>query len=826
MKKFFLKSIALLTAALLAVSGSFIISAEPDIDENNADTATVADGMELMLQNDKFELSFDKENGSAALKNKATGYVWYTNPNDLDDSGESSSKLKSQLFIYYYSNQILTEMDSFSFGPEMGNALEFTKADNSVKVKYSLGKEVIVKEMMPQVISKERMEKDVLSKLNDEEKQKVLGRYKLYEKDELSKETLDALRFEYPIIDKHDIYARQSIPPYLLRSIYECFQKAGYTLEDLQKDCDDNNIENTYEPDPHFTVSLVYKLNDDGFNVSIATDEIEYYDNYKPVRICVLPYFGAAGKDETGFMLVPDGSGAIIELNNGKTKEDNYWKEFFGVDKVYDKAEADVVSQDSVLPVFAMSNSNAGYFATITSGYEGAGVCADIAGRMNNYNYMYSFFNLYNSELIALTSNANDKFMLYNAGVLTSDIKVDYHITDTPKTYAEFALLYRDILNKDKVLPTGNKIDASVLDINLLGITTVSKRFLGVPYETVDTFTTYEQAAEILEKLNGVKADVNYISALKGGVKQKNADRIQLDSKLGNSKALKALQEKANNVSVGFYGQSAAKLTKKDRVIGLNGGFVRNVRYDVITNKAAESMFYMISPTKLEKYADKVIKSASKLDGVGINLLDLGYNLNSDFNDKNDIDRSEARVYVQKYLEKMSKDSKLTAEKGSYYSLPYLSKITSIPTNISGYGIEDYAVPFYQIVVSGSVDYSVAPVNDTKSAREQFLKAVETGARLQYTWYYEKPDDITNAHENYYGYDYKSTIEQAEEYSKEYSALANKISGEKIIGHTRFSDTLAKTVWENGTTVYVNYADAPQTIDGVTVEAQSFSAVN
>ncbi|MBQ6848184.1 MAG: hypothetical protein IJO62_04655 [Clostridia bacterium] len=824
MKKVFLKSIALLTAALLFVSGSFIISAEPS-DTDEVATAQI-DGMELMLENDKFELLFNKNDGSAALKNKSTGYIWYTNPSASDEEGgESSAKIKSQLFMYYYSGLILTEMDSHSFGVEMGNELEFKKEDKSVTVKYSLGKEVIVKEMLPEVISKERMEKNVLSKLTEEEQEKLLSRYKLYIRDDLGEETFEAIEFEYPSIKDYDIYIRQNIPPYLLQGLYDCFTKAGYTSEDLQKDCDDNGIINTYDPDPHFEVELVYKLTSDGFSVSVDTEKITYYDTYKPVRICVLPYFGACGAEETGYMLVPDGCGAIIELNNGKTKEDNYWKEFFGADKVYDNDYAEIDSQDSVLPVFAMSNSKAGYLASITSGYEAAGVCADIAGRMNAYNYIYPFFNLYSSELLALTSNSNDKFMLYNEKILASDIQIDYHITDTAKTYSEFAVMYRDILNKDKVLPTGNKIDASVLDVNFFGTTTVSKRFLGIPYKMTETFTTYKQAEKILEKLDGVKVDVNYLSALEGGIKQKSADSIKLESKLGSKKDLAALKKAANSVSVTFSPQSATKLKRGDRIVGLNGGFARDVRYHVITRKANESMFYMVAPSKLEKYADKVLKSVAKLDGVKLNLSDMGYNITSDFNEKCDTDRSEAKAYMQKYLEKFSSEMAITAEKGSYFSLPYLSKITSIPTDISGYGIEDYSVPFYQIVVSGSVDYSVSPLNDTGYFRKHFLKAVEIGARLQYTWYYEKPDDIVNDYENYYCYNYKSTIKQAEKYSKEYSALAKKISGSSIINHTRISGDLAKTEWSNDVTVYVNYSDTPQVIDGVTIEAESFSVV-
>ena len=821
MKKKLLSCFAFILSIVLCLSGNCVgVGALP---EDSA--AGSGDSAAAVLENGKYKMSFNEKDGSFRLENKSTGYVRYSNPPEAEGNfaDDISSQLNSQLFVYYYKEHVITLMDSYSACVPYENSIKITKDGDSVSVLYSMGQEKVTVEMLPYVISKDRLEKDILSKLDDYDKEEITERYKLYSKKKMSKDLIESIRTTLPVIDKHDIYIRQSIPNYKIKSLYEIFQKTGYTSEDLQKDCDENGVENKYEESPHFEIALKYTLTEDGFNVTAKPGEFVYKEAYKPVRICVLPYFGAASSKESGYMLVPDGCGAVIEFNNGKTREEGYWKEFFGEDRVYTKATADYESEASVLPMFALSNSNAGFLASIEKGYEAAGISADISGKLNDYNFVYPFFNLYSADEVALTSNSFDKFILYNKKIFSSDISIDYHLTDTYKTYSEFADLYRGILEKNNILPDGNTVDSAVLDVNFIGSAAVTKKFLGIPYKSTAAYTTFKQANDIVTGLDGIKTDVNYLCALKGGAKPERADKINLSSVLGGKSSLEKLGKSVNSLSFSIYAQSAAKLSKNDRVISLGNSTARALRYDIVSRQKAESMFYLVAPCKLPEYAGKIVKSAKKNNISGINLLDIGYMLTSDFNENSDTDRYGSKQAVQKYMEKLAASADLSAERGSIFSLKYLSKISSIPTASSGYGIEDYAVPFYQEAVSGKINYSVSPLNSAASARDQFLKAVETGARLQYTWYAEKPENTVNAYENYYGYDYKSTFRQAVEYFKEYSELAKKLSGHKIAEHLRISDSLMKTVWDNGITVYVNYSDTEQSADGISIKAKGFS---
>ena len=49
-------------------------------------------------------------------------------------------------------------------------------------------------------------------------------------------------------------------------------------------------------------------------------------------RIRLLGYFAAAGADENGYLVVPNGSGSLIYFNNGKSNVENYSQYIYDID--------------------------------------------------------------------------------------------------------------------------------------------------------------------------------------------------------------------------------------------------------------------------------------------------------------------------------------------------------------------------------------------------------------------------------------------------------------------------------------------------------------
>ena len=68
-----------------------------------------------------------------------------------------------------------------------------------------------------------------------------------------------------------------------------------------------------------FTVTLEWHLGEDNVEAKLPVSAIEERGGGKVYRIQLLPYMAAAGSDENGYMVVPNGSGSLIRFNNGKT---------------------------------------------------------------------------------------------------------------------------------------------------------------------------------------------------------------------------------------------------------------------------------------------------------------------------------------------------------------------------------------------------------------------------------------------------------------------------------------------------------------------------
>ena len=74
---------------------------------------------------------------------------------------------------------------------------------------------------------------------------------------------------------------------------------------------------------------------------SILTDEIIEAGECSIMSISLLPFFGAGSVKDTGYLMVPDGSGALIYFNNGKHIYEKY------SEKVYDRDENFDVTEDN-----------------------------------------------------------------------------------------------------------------------------------------------------------------------------------------------------------------------------------------------------------------------------------------------------------------------------------------------------------------------------------------------------------------------------------------------------------------------------------------------
>ena len=102
--------------------------------------------------------------------------------------------------------------------------------------------------------------------------------------------------------------------------------------------------------------------------------------------VSLLDYFGAADQSEEGYIFVPDGSGALIYLNNGKLYAESYRRPVYGPDYATQRSWDAPTSEQIRLPVFGIRRGDTSLVGIIEDGVANTRIKADIAGRTNSYN--------------------------------------------------------------------------------------------------------------------------------------------------------------------------------------------------------------------------------------------------------------------------------------------------------------------------------------------------------------------------------------------------------------------------------------------------------
>ena len=163
------------------------------------------------------------------------------------------------------------------------------------------------------------------------------------------------------------------------------------------------------------------------------------------------------------------------------------------------------------------------------------------------------------------------------------------------------------------------------------------------------------------------------------------------------------------------------------------------------------------------------------------------------------------------------------------YIAAYCDHVYDVPTKSSLFRSYTYDVPFYQIVFKGSVSMSGSSLNLATNYQVALLNAAETGLGLTYSLVGEYNTNLISSAQNvFYGSLYWSDIidsgakDGIVKTVAEYEELFNSVKGAKISNHEIINNNVRVTTFDNGVKVYVNYGDAEETVNGVSVPALGY----
>lgn len=782
-------------------------------------------GMEIVTENEFLVLYLNPASTEIAIRDKKSGIIWYSNPQDREKdniaTGYNKDKLNVQFELTYYDSAGNTlKYDNYTHSVQ-NKQFEVQKVDGGINIIYTLGEVKSDIDAIPKWISTDRFQSLILNQLDEKDKKEILKRFRLDE---------DSQRYE-----RRD----SSLKGVGLSKVIGIFKKVGYDETQIAID------KVAYGEDESSTTGVVvplhYRLDGKRLRVGIPEKGIQYSEKMKIQTLSLLPFFGASGVADQGYSLVPDGSGSIIYFNNGKINAAPYNATLYGADKTFYKPMKNQKDEAVRLPVFGMKYENYGFVAVVDKGDAVAAIEADVSGRLNQYNTVFSSFTLNSMEEVTLTNGwRSSTVKKFQSRPFQSEIAVAYQfLGEDQASYSGMAESYRNYLVEQQKLSRLAVSSKFPFYVELIGGIPKKKFFLGIPYHAYESLTTFEQAQEVLSQMQelGIGGiQLRYTGWFNGGIHHNLPNSVSVDSNLGGRKGFSELQTYAKSNDISVYPDVSFLESFPDAK-----GFRKSYASRLITNKLATvypfrlstlwenddtNPGYVLSPKAIPQIISGFLEDYRSLNQESLSLRDFGNELNSDFNVEEVMNREEAKGIAVDQLKQISTSTpNLLIQGGNAYATPFTKHIVNAPLSISSFNITDEAVPFFQMVYHGSIQYAGEAWNlgDDQNSSVTFLKALETGSALHYTWFYADPSAIKMTEfDHFYSADYRRWIDEAAALYRKLNDVVHDVQSQVIKKHEKLAEGVYQTTFEQGKRIIVNYNDDVVNVNGVTIESKGY----
>ncbi len=593
-----------------------------------------------------------------------------------------------------------------------------------------------------------------------------------------------------------------------------------------------------------FTIPVELVLEEEGLACRILASEIRETGENRVMKVELLPYFGAGGPEDDGYLFVPDGSGALIRFNNGKSMYTQYSEKVFGRDVNFDLNRSFTKKEDIRLPVFGIRKNDEALLGIITKGAAAAGVNASVGGKGCSYNAVRAEFELLSTDTYILGETVGSRVTLinlYQEGGCTYDtLEVRYHfLSGESAGYDGMAVRYRRYLLEEGGLRKSEAVQPSLF-LETLGAVRKKKSILGIPVTVNQELTTYAEALEMLRTLEaeGVTSlSLKYNGWDASSVEGKPASKLSVLSQLGGKKDFQSLLEYCGGRGIGFYPDEELLLLRQfgngyssffNSAKTVSGNPAVTYRYNMATRfKDEDGKTRLLEVSCLEKLTGKLIKSAGKLGLPGLSLGAAAQVLYSDFADDGWNRQKSADALSAAAAALRESGLHVLAAGGNAYLLPYTDALVDVPASGSRFDVEDESVPFMQIVLRGILPFAGTPFNLSGDPRGAFLRAVETGASLHaYLLEDSRLEELQNTDDTaLFSAGFSDWSAQTAAWAKELEKALEPVRGECIRAHERVEAGLTITTYESGVQVLVNHTREAAEIAGILVEEFGYAVV-
>ncbi len=567
-----------------------------------------------------------------------------------------------------------------------------------------------------------------------------------------------------------------------------------------------------------------YTIEDDHLKASLKVSEIEETNKANiATEITLLGSFGAGASDEDGYFVIPDGSGALIRFNNGKTEATKYSQKVYGADVTAVPTKKGAVTEQVYLPCYGIVKDDNAMLVVASKGDSNAVLNASVSEQSNSsYNLCNFTFTLRNTDIFYMAGNITEELTCFESGGIKSDdIELLYYpIAKEEASYVDIAAKYRDYLLNEEGVTVKTEADSAPMYVDLYGGTQKKKPILGIPVTMKTAITTYSQAQNILSQLESNGVDnmvVSYNNWTNNGIKNQVDTKAKPSGTLGGKGDFNDLTGYLEKSGFEFYPSSDnrdfysgngyysftstavrvsgsySRIVSYDRAYGIPDGFKKNM------SLLSPNLFNEVFTETAENYADRGLG--------GISVGNLTSSLYGDYGKKGISRYKSMNMLTESYETLNGKlGNGILADSANAYALPYVSHITNIPVTSSRFDVFNEDIPFYQLVMHGVIPYATTAVNGSADSETLLLMAVATGSNLYFDMLHEETSELKDTEYDIYFYaNYSNWIDTASAEYKFVSTILSDVSDCTISDYQVSDDeNVITTTYSDGTVIEVN----------------------
>lgn len=567
-----------------------------------------------------------------------------------------------------------------------------------------------------------------------------------------------------------------------------------------------------------FGITLQVFLDEDGMICRIPLEGIREDGGYHLVNVDVLPFFGAAKSGEEGYVLFPDGAGALYRFGGGAVRTttplttDIYTSRSMDLDAWEDNATKGIRS--CMMPVYGMKRGDSAFVAYVCEGDASAAITLAPNGYVYPLDRVYSC-SVYRRVTAMESESGFDVFQVEEESRGNNYAVKFFFGEGETADYSWMAQAIRDHLVDSGLLPEkAQQPDSAYIEL-LMGVG--KSELFGSRYLTM---TTADQAQGILQDLT--QAGGPLTASLLGWQKEGygvSPGSLNAAGQIGGKKGIANLSASGSLVALDLpvvYGNTEKTGSKRRR------DAIVNIR-DVTVIDQEETRFVLNANTQYQLLS-KLLKKFDSYNGKGILLSGAAELIYEDYNQDSAMTRQEVQQVLQALMDLAGDQGPLLLRQANAYALPYADFLVGMPESASGYAILSESIPFYYLVVNGNIPYALDTAGNLSSDLQKTkLKWLEYGAVPYFLFSEENSEElIDTAAEHLFSTRYADQKEQAADVLQEISAVYEQLAGQRMCGHEQVMKDVYISHYSGGGQILINYTESAVQIDGITVEARGY----